>query len=70
MIEPLRKRDREKTSFACELGLFQWKRMPFGLCNSDNTIMLINSDNTEGKETWLCFASEHRLSECGELEKL
>ena len=28
-----------------------------------------NSDNTEGKETWLCFASEHRLSECGELEK-
>ena len=29
-----------------------------------------NSDNTEGKETWLCFASEHRLSECGELEKV
>ena len=30
---PLRKQDREKTGFACELGLFQWKRMPFGLCN-------------------------------------
>ena len=29
-----------------------------------------NSDNTEEKETWLCFASEHRLSECGELEKV
>ena len=29
-----------------------------------------NSDNTEGKETWLRFASEHRLSECGELEKV
>ena len=29
-----------------------------------------NSDNTEGTETWQCFASEHRLSECGELEKV
>ena len=29
---PLRKKDKEKTGFACELGLFQWKRMPFGLC--------------------------------------
>ena len=25
---PLRKKDREKTGFACELGLYQWKRMP------------------------------------------
>ena len=31
---PLRKQDRDKTGFACELGLFQWKRMPFGLCNA------------------------------------
>ena len=31
---PLRKRDREKTGFECELGLLQWKRMPFGLCNA------------------------------------
>ena len=29
---PLRKQDREETGFACELGLFQWKMMPFGLC--------------------------------------
>ena len=28
-----------------------------------------NSDNTEGKKTWLCFASEQRISECGELAK-
>ena len=27
---PIRKQDREKTGFACELGLFKWKRMPFG----------------------------------------
>ena len=30
----LRKQGREKTGFACELGLFHWKRMPFGLCNA------------------------------------
>ena len=29
-----------------------------------------NSDNTEGKETWLRIASEYRLSECGEHEKV
>ena len=34
---PLRKKDREKTGFACELGLYQWKMMPFGLCNATAT---------------------------------
>ena len=34
---PLRKQDRDKTGFACELGLFQWKRMPFSLCNATAT---------------------------------
>ena len=34
---PLRKKDREKTGLACELGLYQWKRMPFGLCNATAT---------------------------------
>ena len=24
----------QKTSVKCELGLFKWKRMPFGLCNA------------------------------------
>ena len=33
----LRKKDREKTGFACEFGLYQWKRMPFGLCNATAT---------------------------------
>ena len=34
---PLRKQERDKTGFACELGLFQWKRTPFGLCNATAT---------------------------------
>ena len=34
---PLRKADRHKRAFACELGLFEWRRMPFGLCNASAT---------------------------------
>ena len=34
---PLRKKDREETGFACDLGLYQWKTMPFGLCNVTGT---------------------------------
>ena len=34
---PLRKPDRHKTAFACEFGLFEWRRMPFGLCNASAT---------------------------------
>ena len=40
---PLQKKDREKTGVACELGSYQWKRMPFGLCNA--TVIF--------KELWL-----------------
>ena len=38
---PLRKKDRricmKKTGFACELGLYHWKRIPFGLRNATAT---------------------------------
>ena len=34
---PLLKKDREKTEFACELGLHQWKRIPFGLSHATAT---------------------------------
>ena len=34
---PVRKADCQKTAFACELGLFEWRRMPFGKCNASAT---------------------------------
>ena len=34
---PARKADRQKTAFTCELGLFEWRRMPFGMCNASAT---------------------------------
>ena len=35
---PVRKADRQKTAFACVLGLYEWRRMPFGMCNASGTI--------------------------------
>ena len=33
----MRTADRFKTAFACELGLFEWRRMLFGMCNASAT---------------------------------
>lgn len=33
----LDERDKEKTAFSTRQGLFQWKVMPFGLCNAPAT---------------------------------
>ena len=35
--QALRKCDRRKTAFACELALFEWRRKPFGLYNASAT---------------------------------
>ena len=32
-VIPIRKRDRKKTAFSTPWGLFQYRKMPFGLCN-------------------------------------
>ena len=40
---PLRDEDRPKPAFACELGLFQWKVMPFGLSNANATFQRLMS---------------------------
>ena len=45
---PLRNKEREKTDFACKLGLFQWKRMPFGLCNATATFQRLMAQSLIG----------------------
>ena len=34
---PVKRAGRQKTAFACELGLFDWRHMPFGMCNASAT---------------------------------
>ena len=34
---PINVKDREKTAFVTQDGLFQFRRMPFGMCNSPAT---------------------------------
>ena len=46
--DPLRNKDREKTGFACELGLFQRKRRPFGLCNATATFQRLMAQALTG----------------------
>ena len=48
---PLREGDGPKTAFATERGLFEWTRMPFGLCNATSTFQRLMNSVLGGIET-------------------
>ena len=51
---PLRKQDRDKTGFACELGLFQWKRMPVWTLQCHSHVSAIDGTRADRRdeEVW------------------
>ena len=50
---PLRRKDREKTGFACELGLYQWKRM---LSKTD--VSCFDQSDEELGDLVLCYVDD------------
>ena len=52
---PIKKEDQQKTAFTCHRGLFEFTRMPFGLCNAPATFQRAMTDSLEGLIWKKCF---------------
>ncbi len=48
---PMAEADMEKTAFTCHLGTFQFRRMPFGLCNAPSSYQQV-MDRVLGGLKW------------------
>jgi len=49
------KRARERSAFVCKQGLFQWKVMPFGLCNAPPTFERLMETVLKGLQWKTCL---------------
>ena len=59
----LSEEDQIKTAFATHSGLFQWTRMPFGLCNATATFqrlmnMILKSEDSQLGNIVLCYVDD------------
>lgn len=52
---PMAEADKEKTAFTCHLGTFQFRRMPFGLCNAPSTFQRVMDVVLGGLKWKTCF---------------
>ena len=52
---PIKKEDQTKTAFTCHKGLFEFTRMPFGLCNAPATFQRAMTESLEGLIWKKCF---------------
>ncbi|KAI8516381.1 hypothetical protein Bbelb_049620 [Branchiostoma belcheri] len=56
MQVPLQESAREKTAFSTPLGLFQYKRIPFGLCSAPSTFARLMENVLRGLQPHMCLA--------------
>jgi len=56
MQVPLEEAAREKTAFTTPFGLFQYKRLPFGLCSAPSTFARLMENVLRGLQPHVCMA--------------